>query len=145
MDNSHIQWAINTLTENGYQIYTATPDIIQNTPWSEVSRFKTNQGFIFLKKVPPALSLEPTIINILFKKFHAPVPRVIAENHELNCFLMQDAGIPLHKYLKENFQADILIKIINDYTTLQIMAIDKIELFIDRGVPDWRLEKLPKL
>ena len=78
MDNSQIHWAINILNNNGYQIHTSIPEIIQNTPWSEVYRFKTNQGFIFLKKVPPALSLEPKIINILCKEFHANVPQIIA-------------------------------------------------------------------
>lgn len=145
MDNSHILWAINTLNENGYQIHMATPDIIQNTPYSEVSRFNTSRGFIFLKKVPPSLSLESTVITILSKEFHAHVPQLIAENNELHCFLMQDAGIQLHNYFKENFQADILIKFMHDYTTLQINTSDKLELFFNMGVPDWRLEKLPKL
>ena len=48
----------------------------------EVYRFKTNQGFVFLKKVPPALSLEPKIINILCKEFHANVPQIIARNQD---------------------------------------------------------------
>lgn len=89
MNNSHILWAIKSLNDCGYQIHTSIPETIQNTPWSEVTRFETNQGFIFLKKMPPALSLEPNIINILDKKFHANVPKIIASNHEYHCFLMQ--------------------------------------------------------
>lgn len=145
MDNPHIQWAIKQLNEIGYQIHNPTPKIIQKNPWSEVSRFETNLGFIFLKKVPPALSIEAKIIQILHEKFHAPVPNLIANNDEEHCFLMQDAGLPLHKYFKDNFQADILIRMMQDYTKLQINTIDSIDFFLNAGLPDCRLEKLPKL
>jgi hypothetical protein len=66
MDNSHLFWAINVLNNQGYQIDNTFPTIIQETPWSTVYRFKTKQGFIFLKKIPDALSIEPRIINILY-------------------------------------------------------------------------------
>lgn len=145
MNNSHIQWAVNILHNHGYLIHFSIPDIIQDNPWSIVYRFNTNQGFVFLKKVPIALSLEPKIINILFNEFQANVPRIIAKNQDLLCFLMRDAGIPLHTYLKQNFQANILIQAMHDYTTLQTMTSEKVRLFLDMGVPDWRLEKLPTL
>ena len=76
----HIEWAIKLLKEQGHQIHTAIPDIIQDTPWAAVYRFTTDQGNIFLKKVPPALSLEPAIINLLHHDFHAHVPCTIAKN-----------------------------------------------------------------
>ncbi len=145
MDDAQINWAITNLNNSGYQLDNALPESIQNTPWSSVYRFNTNQGFIFLKKVPPALSVEAKIIHILRKEFHGNVPHIIAENHELHCFLMHDAGIRLHDYFQDNFQADILIQVMQDYTTLQIMTMDKVGLFLDLGVPDWRLDKLPTL
>jgi len=145
MDNDHITWAVNILSSSNYQLTSPTPEIIQNNPWSTVYRFKTNQGFIFLKKLPPALSLEPTVINILNEKFHANVPQIIAVNRDQNCFLMLDAGIQLHHYFKEKFQANVLIEFMKDYTNLQIKSLESIELFLDMGVPDWRLDKLPKL
>lgn len=145
MDNSHIQWAINILYENGYQIYSVTPEIIQDNPWSIVCRFETDKGFIFLKKVPKALSLEPKIINILFNEYNANVPFIIGENLEQHCFLMRDAGIALHGYLKLDFCADIFIQMMNEYTKLQVTISNKIQPFLELGVPDWRLEKLPDL
>lgn len=145
MDNTCIEWAIHTLKNNGYQVDTPTPETIQNTPWSEVSRLHTNKGFIFLKKVPRALSIEPKIILILHKEFHANVPHLVAVNHEQLCFLMHDAGIPLYEYFKESFQANILVETMRDYIMLQIMTLDRVELFLALGVPDWRIEKLPKL
>lgn len=137
--------AIDILNKKEYQIHTLAPEKMLHTPWSEVYLFKTNHGFIFLKKVPSALSLEAKIIYILDKEFHASVPYIIAKNDEQHCFLMKDAGIPLYDYFKENFQEDILIKTMHDYIALQIKTIDQIDQFFNVGVPDWRLEKLPTL
>ncbi len=145
MENSHLRWAIEQLKKDGYQLQTSTPDIVQKNAWSIVYRFQTNRGFVFLKKVPPALSIESKVINILTQTFQAHVPCIIATNEKEHCFLMEDAGIPLRQFFKEKFKADIFIQTMKDYIALQINATDKIDLFFNIGVPDWRLEKLPKL
>ncbi|VVC75421.1 hypothetical protein AQUSIP_07110 [Aquicella siphonis] len=145
MTNSHMLWAITVLKDAGYLIHASQPEIIQKTPWSMVCCIKTNQGPVYLKKVPPALSLESRIINILSNEFHANVPSIIAVNQRQHCFLMKNAGKPLHDYFKQNFQPDILIQAMQDYTRLQISTSDKIHRFLDTGVPDWRLKNLPKL
>lgn len=67
---------------------------MQHTPWSYVRRFETFEGYIYLKQTPEQLALDATIIKTLHDQFHAPVPIVIADNSELNCFLMKDAGRP---------------------------------------------------
>lgn len=145
MSNTHVQWAIKILTDRGYIVQNPVPEYIQRNPWSEVCRFATNQGFIYLKKVPPALALESTIIKLLYEQFHANVPVILADNQTEFCFLMLDAGISLHNFFKQEFKADILIDTLKNYTKVQLMASDKINLFISLGVPDWRLEKLPML
>lgn len=139
-----LQWAVDVLSANGYKILIPSPDIIQKTPWSTVYRFSTDRGFVFLKDVPQALSLEPKVIDILRKEFNAPVPQLIANNPDEHCFLMQDAGIKLHEYFKENLQIDLLGDALQDYAELQIKASTRIQLFLDAGVPDWRLDKLPE-
>ncbi|MHB1948215.1 MAG: aminoglycoside phosphotransferase family protein [Gammaproteobacteria bacterium] len=141
----HILWANKKLDEMGYTILNPSPKLIQNTQWSEVTRFETDKGFIFLKLTPPNLSIEIKIIDILQKKFHASVPTLIAKNLEEHCFLMQDAGIQLNKYFKDNFQPEILIQTVRDYSTFQISTIDSIDFFLQEGLPDWRIEKLPAL
>ena len=145
MNNSHILWAINILNDKGYHIHSDIPDIVQDNPWSVVYQFKTDQGFIFLKKTPPSLSIEPEVINVLHREFQANVPVIIAGNQDQHCFLMEDAGIRLNDYFKQVFKSDILIQAIKDYTRLQKAASNKVEQFLNLGVPDWRLDKLPKL
>lgn len=143
--SQHIQWAIKQLNEFGYQVLNPSPSIVQDTQWSEVSRFETDRGFVFLKQTPPGLAIEPKIIDILQKKFHAHVPTLIAVNQKEHCFLMQDAGISLNKFFQNNFQPDILIQTMHDYSKFQLSTLDSIDFFLDEGLPDWRLEKLPAL
>ncbi|HAT1129880.1 TPA: aminoglycoside phosphotransferase family protein [Legionella pneumophila] len=145
MKNPHIEWALSALNDSGYQLETLIPEIILDTAWSEVCRFQTNLGQVYLKKVPSALSLEASVILLLQKQFTAPVPQIIAHNQELHCFLMQDAGIPLHEVFKQEFKPNLLIDAMHHYTMLQINSADKISLFLDLGIPDWRLPQLPRL
>ncbi|CZI43197.1 TPA: phosphotransferase [Legionella pneumophila] len=145
MKTPHIEWALSSLNDSGYQLETLIPEIILDTAWSEVCRFQTNLGFVYLKTVPSALSLEANVIQLLQKQFNASVPHIIAHNQELHCFLMQDAGIPLHEVFKQEFKPNLLIDTMYHYTMLQINSAAKISLFLDLGVPDWRLPQLPRL
>ncbi|HAU4259107.1 TPA: aminoglycoside phosphotransferase family protein, partial [Legionella pneumophila] len=88
MKNPHIEWALSALNNLGFQIEPTKPEIILDTAWSEVCRFQTNFGLVYLKKVPSALSLETNVIQLLQQQFNAPVPQILAHNQELNCFLM---------------------------------------------------------
>jgi aminoglycoside/choline kinase family phosphotransferase len=141
----HIQWANRILNELGYRLENTIPETILQTAWSEVCRFQTNLGFVYLKKVPAALALEAEVIQLLEKQFQAHVPHILAAAPEYHCFLMQDAGTPLHEVFKEGFQADLLIDTMDHYTTLQLKAADHIEHFLKLGTPDWRLQQLPIL
>ena len=139
-----VSWAVNYLMSSGY-IINNPPETVQTTPWSSVTRFLTSNGYIYLKQTPPALSLEPDVTKILYDQFNANVPVIIAINKELHSFLMTDHGEPLRKFLKLNFQPDLLCQAIKIYSAIQIAAINHVDLFISIGVPDWRLNKLPDL
>ena len=145
MKDPHIEWALSALNNLGFQIEPITPEIILDTAWSEVCRFQTNFGSVYLKKVPAALSLEANVILLFQQQFNAPVPQILAHNQEHHCFLMQDAGIPLHDVFKQEFRPNLLIDTMHHYTKLQIDSADKINLLLDLGVPDWRLQQLPRL
>lgn len=140
-----IQWACNYLTSHGYELKTKVPEIVQDTPWSYVIRFATSEGLIYLKQTPEQLALEATIIQTLRNQFHAPVPTVIAHNTELNCFLMKDSGQSLRSILKQNFDEALVCKAVYQFTSLQIAVAERVDVFFDLGVPDWRLDKFPEL
>ena len=140
-----IQWSYKYLSSHGYTLKSNLPENVQNTPWSYVIRFATTDGYIYLKQTPALLALEASIIQILRDQFHASVPKVIAHNAELNCFLMKDAGKSLREILKQKFDETLLCKAIDQFTSLQLAVADRVDIFLDMGVPDWRLDKLPDL
>ncbi len=140
-----IQWGREYLSTHGYKLTSGQPEEIQNTPWSYVVRFKTTEGYIYLKHSPKLLALEASITQILHDQFHAAVPKVIASNTNLHCFLMKDAGNPLRTLLKKQFDTALLCKAIDQFTSLQLAIADKVDIFLDISVPDWRLDKLPDL
>ncbi len=140
-----ITWGVKTLLALGYTLKTKQPEIVQETPWSYVARFLTSNGFVYLKQTPQKLALEASILDVLHKQFHAPVPEVIANNERLNCFLMKDAGQSLRGLLKHAFDEMLLLKAIAQFTALQRVVAEQFDVLLNMGVPDYRLEKLPEL
>jgi hypothetical protein len=140
-----IQWGYQYLSSHGYKLKSSQPESVQTTPWSFVVRFRTSAGYIYLKQTPEMLALEPIITQILHKQFHASVPKVIAHNAELNCFLMKDAGKLLREILKQQFDAALYCRAIEQFTSMQLAVADYVDIFLDIAVPDWRLDKLPDL
>lgn len=140
-----IQWSCEYLSSNGYILKSNLPESVQNTPWSYVVRFATSDGYIYMKHTPDLLALEASIIQILHDQFHVSVPEVIAHNVKLNCFLMKDAGRSLREILKQQFDTTLFCRAIDQFTSMQLAVADHVNIFIDMGVPDWRLDKLPDL
>lgn len=140
-----IQWACKYLSSHGYTLKNSRPESVQETPWSYVARYATSDGYIYLKHTPALLALEATITQTLRDQFHASVPEIIGHNAELNCFLMKDSGKSLRGLLKQKFDEALLCKAIDQFTSLQITVADSVDVFLDIGVPDWRLDKFPDL
>ena len=139
------EWACTTLLAHGYIFKTMQSEEVQKTPWSCVERFITDQGLIYLKQTPSLLALEAPITQVLYTQFQSPVPEVIAYNSQLNSFLMKDAGSSLRALLKRNFDVTLLCKAIETFTALQITVVDHIDIFLELGVPDWRLDRFTDL
>src|SRR5690348_7876949 len=121
-----LKWATHCLLSKGYSLQ-HSPEIMLETPWSNVIRFSTSKGDIYLKQPAPSISQESKIIQLLADKVHAKVPIVIAINDELHCFLMKDAGQPLRAYLKNEFETNLLCQAIKHYTSMQRSTESHIE------------------
>lgn len=138
------EWTNKSLLANRYQLLGSLEEV-QMTAWSSVRRILTTKGYVYLKKTPNLLSLEPVIIQMLHNKFHVNVPIVIDINSDLNCFLMSDAGKPFYFFKDNELRLRLIREAISKYKHIQNQSISLVNTFIDMGVPDWRLEHLPKL
>jgi hypothetical protein len=139
---SIIKWATDYLSSKGYSLQ-HLPEIMLETPWSNVIRFLTSKGCIYLKQPAPLLSQEAKIIRLLAEQFQASVPHVIAVNDDLHCFLMEDAGQNLRACLKTKFKPELLYQSIKQFTAIQRTTENAIEPFLALDIPDWRLHKIP--
>ncbi len=144
-DHAVIKWGRDVLLSLGYVLENELPQTVQETLWSHVVRFDTSKGYIYLKQTPELIALEPMITQMLNDEFHAAVPEIIAHNEKLHCFLMKDVGRPLREILKKNFDTTLLCRAIEKFTSLQHAVVDHVDVFLDMGVPDWRLDRLPDL
>jgi hypothetical protein len=140
-----IQWSEKTLISLGYTLNADSPEQVQHTPYSFVVRFKTSEGYVYLKQTPPAIALEAKISQLLHDQFDASTPTIIAFNAELSCFLMKDAGQSLRAILKKKFDIKLVCQSIDEFTSLQLAVSERFETLLDIGVPDWRLENFPDL
>lgn len=143
MSLTSISWAFTILQDLGYRIQNPVPEVILKTPWSSVYRFDTDQGSIYLKQVPPGLSKEPQVIHLLQETCGASVPLVIANNPQLHCFLMQDAGMTLREYFKQGFNADLLLTAVCNYIAVQRKSISHLDRLLNLDASDWRIANLP--
>ncbi len=144
MHSTSIIWALNTLQRLGYVIQNPSPEVVLQTPWSQVYRFDTDQGYCYLKQVPPGLSLEPQVIHLLRESCGASVPVLIAENPQEHCFLMQDAGIPLREFFKQGFNTKLLTAAMHDYIDVQHKSISHLNRLLNLDASDWRVAKIPE-
>lgn len=139
-----INWATDSLGSNGY-FWVEQPEIIQETPWSNVIRMSTLHGDFYLKQPVVSLAKEADVIELLAHQYNASVPQIVASNADLHCFLMKDAGLSLRKYLSEECKADLLCQAIKHFTAFQRSTEDNIEPLLKLDIPDWRLYQLPEL
>jgi len=143
-DSNIILWAKAYLSSIGYSLK-SSPEEIQQTPYSSVTRLFTTKGTVYLKRTPPSLFLEADIMLVLQNQFHIKTPNVLAKNEALNCFLMQDVGRPLRDLERNDIQVGLLCLTIKAYSIIQKKVENNVDTFSKLGVPDWRLEILPLL
>ena len=144
MDKEIIQWAEIHLKNNGYSIK-APIEPVRLMPWSNVFKYQTSKGDLFLKTMRAPFTIESTLLPYLTQHYQERLPSLTASNTELHCLLMEDAGTPLRDRLKENYQVDLVTKTITDYASIQQKSVSQLNELIQLGLNDWRLEHLPSL
>lgn len=139
-----LTWAADYLQKENYSILSPAT-AVREMPWSKVYQFLTSQGIIYLKQMAPSFSIETTVLSILSNIPCKNIPKMIASNNELRCFLMFDAGDVLRPKLKIDYQVSLVQAILRIYSKIQIHSVKNVSGFLEEKVQDWRLNKLPDL
>ncbi len=120
---------------------------VVTTPYSYVLKLSTASECFYLKKTPPRLFIEAETLRILRAQCNVKmIPEIIASDKERNCFLLKSCGDQtLRTLFSKKINTDLTIRAIKRFKQIQKETTDHIETFINIGVPDWRLNKLPIL
>ena len=137
-----IEWSRKVLKQTEINM-----SVVVERPWSSVLKISTPQGFVYLKQTPHDLFIEVEII----KKYRnlckiTNIPEVIAENKNLNCFLMKECGdVSLRTFFNGHLNVDLFVQALQVYKAMQQATEPHVDTFLQLGVPDWRLLHFPKL
>ena len=120
--------------------------IVVETPWSTVIKRQSKQRCYFLKQTPPGLFIEPDVINFIHKHIdNAPIPKVISIHSKLCSFIMQSCGeYSLRTKFKGLLDEALLSKGLINYIKIQRAIEHAWEEGITSGLPDWRIEHIPR-
>ncbi len=138
-----IDWAASQLSFDGHS------DVIPivETPWSSVLRINTAQGAVYLKQAPGELFIEAEVIQACRHACGISfIPKIIATNKELSCFLMSACGdVSLRTLFAGQPDMTQIVQGVQLYREMQRMTVPHVDAFLAFGIPDWRLECLPQL
>ena len=83
MNKEMTQWACQTLLSQGYTLKSDLPEEVQCTPWSDVVRFITSEGYIYLKHTPALLALEAGITQVLHDQLPDLYQQLLSEKDDI--------------------------------------------------------------
>lgn len=117
------------------------------TAFSFVLKLHTSEQIYYLKKTPPKLYIEASVVNILNNVCACKnVPLILAHDDALECFLMPSCGdYTLRTLFKEHFMPEPFDKGLSSYLELQTATQSHLNDFLQIGVPDWRTSNLPNV
>lgn len=143
--NPILLWAEEYLTSNRKLKSINSKKILQ-TSYSTVYKIQTEQDDFYLKSTPKDLFLEPDVIDFLNIRQCMNVPKLVAKNELLNCFLMTSCGNEtLRQLFKGKFEINLLRQGINNFTRIQRTLEKNLPEMLSIQIPDWRLQKFPSL
>lgn len=117
--NRILLWAEEYLATQNHLKTINTQKIIQ-TSYSAVYKIQTETRDFYLKKIPKDLFSEPDVISYLNMRHCMNVPKFVAKNALLNCFLMTSCGDESLRHLfKGKAEINQIKQGINNFTKIQ--------------------------
>lgn len=106
-----------------------------------VLRIQTDRGYLYFKALLPTVQNEAALILELAKRWLDHVPQILAHDLERRWLLMRDFGGETFVA----FSSPRYETVVRTYARLQLSCADDVERWLQLGLPDQRLEKLPSL
>jgi hypothetical protein len=135
-------WVDACLGEHGLQ-RRGSLETVKVRPWSAVFRARTDRRSAYFKALCPLARHEPALVERLARSWPEQLPRVLGADAERGWLLTEDGGPTL---LQTNGlrDPDHWLRALAQYAELQ-RETTEIREWLELGVPDRRLERLPEL
>jgi len=144
-DKPILHWATQWLSDQ-YQATAVHHNEVSRTAYSIVYQISSSAGDFYLKQTPKALFIEAAMLDFLNKQGCHNIPKLIATNNDLCCFITASCGdITLKDLFKESGEIQHIEKGIVKFSDIQRHLENKVEPLLTLGALDWRLDKLPNL
>ncbi|MGC4044623.1 MAG: aminoglycoside phosphotransferase family protein [Armatimonas sp.] len=114
-------------------------------PWSTVMHFRSGEETLYFKATAEYEGYETAVTAALSRWQPGYGPEVLAVDTERSWMLMRDIGVTLRAVLKENPDPRHWTTILTQYARQQQESLPKTAEFLNLGVPDRRLARLPSL
>lgn len=139
-----LNWIQELLSAHGLSL-NGSPEIIHERPWSTVMRVATREGSVFFKAGSPVFAHEAGLTEYLASTCPEVSPDLLGADRERNWLLMRDSGTELRTFIRSEHSLTRWQAILPQFISLQKGLSGKVNSLLALGVPDRRLEKLPKL
>ena len=113
-------------------------------PWSTVMRVETQRGAVYFKANARTLRHEAALVRLLSDRRPDCVPPPLAVDLERGWILMADAGVRLRELIDHEHALARWLDVLPLYGGLQIDLMPDPDRLVWLGVPDLRLDVLPR-
>ena len=137
-------WLEVALRQQGMEM-TAVPEQIHIQPWSTVLRVPTDAGNVYFKATAPGLAQETAITQALYQWQPDCIPQVLQADTGRGWMLLADGGQRLRERFKAGLAMSAWMKILAEYSDLQIGLAGHVDELLALGARDRRLSLLPAL
>ncbi len=125
------------------QGWTLTSEIERVRQWciTCVLKAPTSAGDLYFKAVPPTFAREVGVTRFLAEQCPDHIPAVVAANETERWLLLRDFG---KTYLGESKNVADWEQALHDFAALQVTMREQVDVLLQRGTLDYRLEVLPE-
>lgn len=120
-------------------------DVVRERPWGAVARVATSDAVVFFKAEGLGAHHEPPVLAELARSWPDVVPDVLAVDGSRSWLLMADHGRPMWDILDTAGQVATMERLLPLYAQLQASSSESVKAWIETGVPDRRVHRLPEL
>lgn len=141
--NEVTTWVQAELDVRGWQI-TSPIELLHQRPWSTFAQMGTDHGTVYFKAPAPPFFEAPLTRFLAQHRPDCTVP-VLAVELDQGWVLAADAGVTVRAASPTAEQVEHWVKLLPPYAEFQMQMAAHVPEFLQMGMPDRRLAKLPGL